>query len=249
MARSLKPYSAGAPHTYAFGKFAALEALTRRPADVTLVLWHGAMPPGELEGLLGAAERASVRAERNDHVVARLRRKANVYCLAVVTKRQERLDPATDHVVLVGPSHPGNLGTAMRSLAAFGYADVALVSPRVDPWGAHVVRASVGLRFALACAEYGSLAAYAAAHPGRTLTLLDPRGEEPLDEVAFGRPHSLLFGPEWQEGGGGTLITDLPPAVAQRLRTVRIPQSGGVESLNLAVAISITAYRARSARY
>src|SRR5690606_36259436 len=147
----LPPYRAELPFTYAFGRFAVLEALTHRPDDVTAVLWHARLPDTERERLLAAAARAGVAARRDDATVARLRRKESVHCLAVVAKREERLAEAADHVALVRPSHPGNVGSAIRSLVAFGFGDLALVAPAVDAWGPYVVRASVGLRFAVRC--------------------------------------------------------------------------------------------------
>jgi len=258
----LPAYRAELPFTYAFGRFAVLEALARRPADVMAVLWHGDMQGRQAAALLAAAEAAGAAAERDDATVARLRRKGNVYCLAQVRKREEALDAGADHVVLVRPSHPGNVGTAIRSLVAFGFLDLALIEPGIDPWGAYVVRASVGLRFALRCRSFGSLDEYVAACElrgagmgppqaseagtagSRRLYLFDAAGEQELDDVSFARPFSLVFGPEWSEVS--------PAEAAGRARgrhghfsTVRIPQGNQVESLNLATAVSLAAYRAR----
>lgn len=255
---NLPTYHADLPFTYAFGRFAALEALARRPHDVTAVLWHGDMPEQQAAAVRAAAEAAGVPVRRDDATVARLRRKGNVHCLAQVRKREEHLDANSDHVVLVRPSHPGNVGTAIRSLVAFGFLDLALIEPRIDPWGAYVVRASVGLRFALRCQVFGSWDRYLAAcggqaaggdegegaHPRRHLYLFDARGERELDDVAFASPFSLVFGPEWSEAGHtalgrGTAGESMP------LSTVRVPQANQVESLNLATAVSLAAYRAR----
>ena len=242
---SLPAYSEGLAHTYAFGRFAVTEALQRRPADVACVLWHGAMPVAHAETVQAAAARAGVPCRRDDATVARLRRKANVFCLAQVRKRPERLQAAADHVVMLRPSHPGNVGSAIRSMVAFGFLDLALIAPAVDPWGAYVVRASVGLRFALRCQTFTSLGAYLDEFAGgsalpRTLYHLDAAGEHELDSVRFSSPLALVFGPEWQEGAA---MPGREAELGQSL-TVRIPQGNQVESLNLATSISIVTYRA-----
>lgn len=253
----LPPYRAELPFTYAFGRFAVLEALTHRPDDVTAVLWHARLPDAERERLLAAAARAGVAARRDDATVARLRRKESVHCLAVVAKREERLAEAADHVALVRPSHPGNVGSAIRSLVAFGFGDLALVAPAVDAWGPYVVRASVGLRFAVRCQAFASLEAYRARYPRHAAYLFDAGGELELEEVEFRSPFTLLFGPEWQAPGAADAAvaaapdprsTVAPAPVSAPPRTVRIEQDNRVESLNLAISVSIAAYRASRAR-
>ena len=268
---NLPTYRAELDFTYAFGRFAVIEALTRRPEDVQLVLTHGAMPPAHLAALEAAAAAVCVAVHRDDATVRRLRRKDNVHCLAQVRKRPEVLEPGNDHVLLIAPSHPGNVGTAIRSLVAFGFEDLALVNPQLDPWGAYVVRASVGLRFALRCQVFGTLNAYLTEHAqggARRLYVLDAAGEHELDAVGFRNPFTLVFGPEWRDraatdgpgerepgphgsyvaGPGVPSMAGEPGADASALPpivTVRIPQINRVESLNLATSVSIAAYRAR----
>lgn len=240
----LPPYRSDLPFSYAFGRFAAHEALERRPADVRLVLWHSELPTDQLQQLQAAAAAAGAPIRRDDATVTRLRRKATVRCLAQVMKRDEKLQPHAAHVALVGASHPGNVGTAIRSMAAFGFTDLALIRSGIDPWGAYVIRASVGLRFAVACQEFESPREYAAAFPRHSLLLFDPHGEAELDDVEFTSPFTLLFGPEWrdrraQDHDDEFSALDAPPL------TVRIPQDNRVESLNLAISVSVATYRAR----
>lgn len=241
--RDLLPYSENLPYTYAFGRFAVMEALKHRPQDVRQALWHEQLPAEHLATLLSTAEPAGVPTARDDATVRRLRRNDKVDCLAVVTKRPEVLAPHTDHVVLVNPSHPGNMGTVIRSMVAFGFHDLALIAPTVDPWGAYVVRASVGLRFAISCQVFSSLSGYLNSLTARRIYAFSADAAHELDEVRFERPLSLLFGPEWSSADAPSG----PVAATQRHDVVRlrIPQSEQVESLNLATSVSIAAYRAR----
>ena len=246
--RRLPPYRADLPFTYAFGRFAALEALKHVPDSVRKVVVHRGLPQHALARLEAASTTAGVALERDDATVERLRRKPTVACLAVVEKSGQHLAPDRDHITLVRPSHFGNVGSAMRSLVAFGFTDVAFVVPddappvpAQDPWSPHVIRASVGLRFALRCQTFRDPAAYAAAFPSRATFVFDADGDVALDDARFVSPFSLWFGPEWPGPRGERAFR---PGVGAVVR-VRIPQDRRVESLNLAVAISIAAYRAR----
>lgn len=247
---NLPAYRPGLGFTYAFGRFAVAEALTHRPHDTVAVRWHGDLPAVHVDQLVAAARSAGVSAQRDDAAVTRLRRKPNVHCVAQVRTHSERLDASRDHAVMLRPSHPGNVGTAIRSLVAFGFHDLALVQPSVNHWGPYVVRSSVGIRFALRCQEFASVNDYlsgfgsAGAAGGRTLYLFDAAGKVSLDQVRFRSPFSLVFGPEWQEEPAGGPL-DAAEGLAAESVTVRIPQSGLVESLNLATTVSIAAYRAR----
>lgn len=236
----LAPYTAGAPHTYAFGHFAALAALAHRPAAVTAVVAHHDLPEGWRAALVAAAREAGLEVRWDDAAVRRLRRHEQVLCLAVVAKAEDVVAPDADHVVLVAPSHAGNVGSALRSLAAFGFDDVVLVAPRVDAWSPHVVRASVGMRFALRCQVVASTADYLGALRGtapRRHYCLVASGATELRDATFARPASLWFGPEW---GAGAAAHAVPPEAAR----VRIDTHPRVESLNLAVAVSLAAYHA-----
>lgn len=261
-------YRADLPFTYAYGRFAVLEALTHLPHAVRQVILHGDLPSDErvrIEAACAASGAGSgAPCVRDDATVERLRRNATVRCLAVVEKVEQRLSPGADHVALAHPSHFGNVGSAIRSLLAFGITDLALVDPAyaddaprsdvdgssapratraavVDPWSPHVVRASVGLRFALRCQTFASPDAYAERFPDRRAYVFDASAATPLDAVRFQRPFTLWFGPEWPGRAGER--ADGPRAGA--VTHVRIPQDGRVESLNLAVAVSIAVYRAR----
>lgn len=237
---ALEPYSPEAPHTYAFGHFAALAALAHRPEAVTAVVAHRSLAPRWRAALELAAAAAGQEVRWDDATVTRLRRHEQVLCLAQVVKSGEVVRQAADHVVLVAPSHAGNVGSAMRSLVAFGVEDVVLVAPRVDAWGPHVVRASVGMRLALRCQVVDSVAAYLAgggSGGGRHHYRFAPGEGTELRDARFRHPATLWFGPEWS--GGLTELEPPPSAAPVRIRTR--PQ---VESLNLAVAVSLAAYHA-----
>jgi len=144
--------------------------------------------------------------------------------------------------VLMGVQDPGNLGTVLRSLEAFGGAACLLGPDTVSPFNPKAVRASAGSLFRVpvyrrlrleeifgACKRHGVQTVALAADGGRRLSDVNLTGA-----AAF------LVG---REGSG------LPGAVLSRADIVaRVPMTAGVESLNAAVAASLALYEAARQR-
>ena len=152
-------------------------------------------------------------------------------CLGVYEQRWADPPPATC-VYLHGVGDPGNVGTVLRSAAAFGAASVALGPGCADPYGPKAVRASMGAVFSVALTRVGSWREV----PGPRLAL-EPRAEGSLGDVLGalkGPVGALLVGAE-REG--------LPAcAGAEADARARIPVRG--DSLNAAVATSVALYEA-----
>jgi TrmH family RNA methyltransferase len=130
---------------------------------------------------------------------------------------------------------PGNVGTILRTAAAFG-APAALALPgTVDLWNAKVVRSAMGSLFhfpALSC-TWDEFDAFRARSP-RVVWGADARGDV-LDPRAD-RPDALAL-VVGNEGAG------LSPAARGRAdRLLALPITGRVESLNAAVAAGILLY-------
>jgi TrmH family RNA methyltransferase len=120
---------------------------------------------------------------------------------------------------------PGNVGTLLRSADAFG-AGVALSTGCADPTGPKAVRASMGSLFRVPLAEFD-------AARGRRIALV-PRGGVALPELELDGEVVLVLGAE-REG--------LPEAVlAECDGRASIPQPGGGESLNVAMAGTVALY-------
>jgi TrmH family RNA methyltransferase len=132
-------------------------------------------------------------------------------------------------VLLEDPRQLGNVGAVVRVAAAAGAAGVVTTGDR-DPWDSAALRGSAGLHFALPVGTVG-----AGALGDRPLVALDPAGE-PLAAIPDGA--LLAFGSE-RHG--------LSAAIAGRATMrVAIPMRAGVSSLNLATAVAVTLYSARS---
>ena len=232
----LEPYSRKLDYSYALGVFPALMLMEAQPQRALRLLLH---PDGlKNEGVVKLREMCAaqgVREEMAERVLRRESKKDNCFAALVFEKFDSDLDPTACHAVLCQISDSGNLGTAMRSLLGFGIRDVALIRPCVDVFEPHALRASMGAFYKLRVHTYDSFADYRAAHPDRPLFPFMLDGAIPLNEAARGAkpPFSLVF---------GNAQAGLPPEFAQLGESVMIPQSSEIDSLNLAVAVSVGSY-------
>jgi TrmH family RNA methyltransferase len=120
---------------------------------------------------------------------------------------------------------PGNVGTLLRSADAFG-AGVALSAGCADPTGPKAARASMGALFRVPLSGFEE-------PPGRRVALA-PHGGIALPQLAADGEVVLVLGAE-REG----LPEDVLAACEE---LVSIPQPGGGESLNVAMAGTIALY-------
>jgi RNA methyltransferase, TrmH family len=144
-------------------------------------------------------------------------------------------------VVAVEISEPGNAGTVIRIADAMGAAAVILGGHSVDPYNGKCLRASAGSIFSIPVVPVPDAVAAITALRGAGLQVLATTvdGETRLDEVGLAAPTAWLFGPE--SHGLSAEIAD------QADHRVRIPMSGGAESLNVAAAAAICLYQSAQA--
>ncbi len=140
-------------------------------------------------------------------------------------------------LVLDAIQDPGNLGTLIRTAAAFGATATIVLPGTVDPWNAKVVRSSVGAIFrhpVISC-TWEALDVFL---KGEAMQLWGTSREgEPIGEVKFPERLAIAAG---NEGGG------LSAFARERVnRMIAIPMDPAVESLNVAVAAGILLYAAR----
>ncbi len=120
---------------------------------------------------------------------------------------------------------PGNVGTLLRSADAFG-AGVAVSPGCADLGGPKALRASMGAVFRVPTSGFD-------APDGRRIALV-PRGGTPLPELELSGDVVFVLGAE-REG--------VPAEVLARCDArASIPQQGGAESLNVAMAGTVALY-------
>jgi TrmH family RNA methyltransferase len=141
-------------------------------------------------------------------------------------------------VVLDRVQDAGNVGSILRSAAAFGFAQVIALEGTASLWSPKVLRAGMGAHFALGLIESRQPDALDAL----TLPLIgtSSHAEEGIADAALDWPCAWVFG---NEGAGASA------AVQQRCaRVLRIPQPGGEESLNVGAAAAICLYESTRRR-
>lgn len=143
--------------------------------------------------------------------------------------------------VAVETSDPGNAGTLIRLADAMGADAVILAGDSVDAYNAKCLRASAGSIFSIPVVDVPDTSALISQLMYAELvvmaTTLD--GEASLDDVDLKVPTAWLFGSE-----AHGLPSDVADAANVR---VRIPMSGGAESLNIAAAAAICLYQSARA--
>jgi len=153
--------------------------------------------------------------------------------IAVVPVPAVRLRAEGIVVYLDRVQDPGNVGSVVRCAAAFGASGVACSPGCADPFSPRAVRASAGNALLLpvqAAAAFGPLAEEAR-RAGGEVAATSGRGGIAPGRWRPRRPLVLALG---NEGQG---LSDEILAVCRR--TVTIPLSEGVESLNVAVTAGI----------
>ncbi len=129
---------------------------------------------------------------------------------------------------------PGNVGTMIRTAAAFGFDGVLLLGPCADPWGPKAVRASMGGAFRLPVWE--RLDSASALEELRTAGMPLYAAALREDALAAGRvrfPSELVLA-IGNEGHGLSA-----PVLAAARKVLRIPMEPGAESLNAAAAAAV----------
>ena len=145
----------------------------------------------------------------------------------VAVFRREDLRRGTRPVTLAlwHVGDPGNVGTLLRAADAFG-AGIALSEGCADPTGPKAVRASMGSLFRVPLAAFDE--------PTGKRVALVPSGGILLPDLRLDGDVVLVVGAE-REG--------LPAEVLDRCEErASIPQPGGGESLNVAMAGAIALY-------
>lgn len=144
-------------------------------------------------------------------------------------------------VVLDRLQDAGNVGSILRSAAAFGFTQIVALKGTAALWSPKVMRAGMGAHFALNLVEHAEPDALAELE--LPLLATSPHAQTAIDRAALPWPCAWVLG---HEGQG--VSVDVLARCTQRLA---IAQPGGEESLNAAAAAAVCLYesvRQRSAR-
>ena len=148
------------------------------------------------------------------------------------------IDSHAPSLVLDRLQDAGNVGTLLRSAAAFGFTQVIAIKGTAALWSPKVLRAGMGAHFGLHLAEgVDDAALETLAVP---LLATSSHAEQAIHEVALPWPCAWVMGHEGQ--GVGVVL------MARCTQTLRIPQPGGEESLNVAAAAAVCLYESARQR-
>lgn len=141
-------------------------------------------------------------------------------------------------VVLDRLQDAGNVGSILRSAAAFGFTQVLALRGTAALWSPKVVRAGMGSHFALHLVE--GLAVDDLQALQVPLLVTSSHQGDLLHRAALPWPCAWVMGHEGQGVGEGLM--------ARASAHVRIAQPGGEESLNVAAAAAICLHASAAAR-
>jgi TrmH family RNA methyltransferase len=155
------------------------------------------------------------------------------YVVALPAAPTLRADAPT--VVLDRIQDAGNVGSILRSAAAFGFTQVIALEGTASLWAPKVLRAAMGAHFGLGLLEGRQPETL----DGLSVPLLgtSSHAEAAIADAPLAWPCAWLFG---NEGAGASAAVQ-----ARCARVLRIPQPGGEESLNVAAAAAICLYESR----
>jgi TrmH family RNA methyltransferase len=146
--------------------------------------------------------------------------------------------PGQAAVVLDRVQDAGNVGSILRSAAAFGFSQVIALKGTAALWSPKAMRAGMGAHFALHLVDGAEQAALDTL--GLPLLATSSHEGEPLHHAQLPWPCAWVLG---HEGQGVS-----PGLMARATRSVRIAQPGGEESLNVAAAAAICLHASATAR-
>ena len=153
----------------------------------------------------------------------------------------ECIRPGGRFLALERVQDPGNVGTLIRSAAAFGFDAVLLADGCASPFAPKTLRASMGAAVRVPVIEAGALPEAIAALREKGITCLAAAlyQSQPLSAAASRYPGGVCV----VIGSEGQGLTDA--AIAACDGTVRIPMTDRVESLNAGIAGSILLWHFR----
>lgn len=241
MVQKYTSYKKSADYSYTQGIFPTLELLEARPEAAEVVFFApNSYHSQGIQKILKLCNQHNIPFTEAAKVISRLSHNDSSFVIGVFKKFSSQLEASAPHVVLIHPDDAGNLGTIIRTMLGFDHHDLAIISPAADIFGPKTIRASMGAIFKLRITYFNSIADYTEhSSKGRHLYPFMLNSTATLATTTLLAPYSLVFG---NEGSG------LSPDYATLGTPVRIEQSNEIDSLNLAVSVSVALYKAYTSK-
>lgn len=231
---ALKLYKKKLNYSYALGTFPVIELLQTKPEKVLAVLVSSKAAGEGIEKVRELCRKHQIRIDIGDKAIGKIAIKEKTQVLAAFKKYSADPKADTNHIVLVEPSLPGNLGTVIRTAVGFEIPNIILIGPSVDFFDPMVVRASMGALFKANYEHFDTFEEYREKYPQNKVYPFVLNGKNDLRNIKFEQPCSLVFG---NEGEG------LDKKFEKMENTVKISHSQSIESLNLSTATGLALYK------
>lgn len=230
MTNKIKPYKKALEFSYATSAYVVIEMLRYKPDIVINVYVHSNFV--DKLGLAELCHANNIPIIYSNKAFNLINQKQNCYVIGVFRKYETTLQSDKPHIVLVNPSDMGNIGTIIRTAAGFNIKNIAIITPAVDIFDPKTIRASMGSIFRINFQLYADFPRYVSAYGEHNLFPFMLDGTASLNEC---EPclFSLIFGNE---------ASGLGKTFAHIGKSVKIPISGEIDSLNLSIAAGIGMY-------
>lgn len=139
-----------------------------------------------------------------------------------------------DVLILENIQDAGNVGTLLRTAAAAGIQQVICTTGTASIWSPRVLRAGMGAQFSLSIYEHVALDTLWPSLPTQ-IYATSSHANCSLYQLDLRQPHVWMMG---NEGQGVSAVA------MQHAQAISIPQPGGQESLNVAIAGAICLFEA-----
>lgn len=230
----IKKYLKKMDYSYTLGVYPTIELLETKPKEVSKVLISTKFKGQNLEKLIALCRRNQIRFEFNDAHIQKIAFKEHTLAVGIFMKYRTKLDVNKNHIMLDNPSDMGNLGTIIRTMAGFGFENLAIIEPAADIFDPKVIRSSMGGFFKVNFEHFEYISEYLDKFPNHNLYPFMLEEGKSIEEVTFEQPFTLVFG---NEGQG------LDKIFTTKGTPIFIPQTKKIDSLNLGVAAGIAMYR------
>jgi len=230
---NIKPYKKSHSYSYVFGAYLVIRLIEEKPEIIKGVLIHSKYD--DIHRLTSLCKSLNIPYLISDKAVNRLSNKENIYVIGIFNKYQTSIDIAQPHIVLIHPRDMGNLGTIIRTADGFNIKNIAIVGPAADIFNPKVLRASMGSLFSINFQYFDSFLEYQAEFPSHELYPFMLKGSLPLEDRV--RDSSFLFSLIFGNESSG-----LPDEFSEIGKSIKIPQSISVDSLNLSIAVGVAGY-------
>ena len=203
-------------------------ALARGWRPAIAVLAESAWPKAQAQALAQGAVKTVLLTDSLFMSISGLESSPGVGCVLDLPQTGT-IQTGLASVILDRVQDPGNVGSILRSAAAFGFRQVLALKGSAALWSAKVLRAGMGAHFGLHLVEGAEVSDLDAL--GLPLLVTSSHQGELIQRLPLPWPCAWVLGHE----GQGVQQDLLDRAALQ----VRIAQPGGEESLNVAAAAAI----------